>query len=78
MTICLTGDESLLDAAAKTKLRKLIDTGVNIQRRRVTKGDLTAWTSEVDDWYLCTAPAMRKQVQDWMPGTVINFENFDY
>jgi NAD(P)H-flavin reductase len=77
-TICLTGDESLLYVNDKNKLKKLIDTGVKIQRRRVAKEDLTPWEGEVDNWYLCTAPAMRKQVQEWLPGTVINFENFDY
>jgi len=81
MIICLTGDESLLkdkDEKEKDKLQQLIETGVKIQRRRVRKEDLTPWEAEVDNWYLCTAPAMRKQVQDWLPGTVINFENFDY
>ncbi|KIW62813.1 hypothetical protein PV04_10944 [Phialophora macrospora] len=77
-TIFLTGDKSLLPAAEKAKLQQLIDTGVKIERRRVTKDDLTRWESAVDNWYLCTAPAMRKQVQDWLPGVVINFENFDY
>jgi NAD(P)H-flavin reductase/predicted pyridoxine 5'-phosphate oxidase superfamily flavin-nucleotide-binding protein len=77
-TIFLTGDESLLVAGEQTKLQQLIDTGVRIERRRVTKDDLTRWESSVDNWYLCTAPAMRKQVQDWLPGVVINFENFDY
>ncbi|KAJ9614375.1 hypothetical protein H2200_002511 [Cladophialophora chaetospira] len=77
-TICLTGDESLLDADDMTKLQKLIDTGVKIQRRRIAREDLAPWEAEVDNWYLCTAPAMRKQVQEWLPGTVVNFENFDY
>ena len=78
VTICLTGDESSLDEKEKSKLQQLMETGVKIERRRVTKEDLAAWVSEVDNWYLCTAPAMRKQVQDWLPGTVINYENFDY
>ncbi|ETI20587.1 hypothetical protein G647_08625 [Cladophialophora carrionii CBS 160.54] len=77
-TIFLTGDESVLAAGEKAKLQQLIDTGVKIQRRRITKDDLTRWESQVDNWYLCTAPAMRKEVQDWLPGVVVNFENFDY
>ncbi|KIX96405.1 uncharacterized protein Z520_07671 [Fonsecaea multimorphosa CBS 102226] len=78
LTICITGDESLLDAKAKAKLQELIETGVKVLRRRVTKEDLVAWESEVDNWYLCTAPAFRKIVQEWMPGTTIIYENFDY
>jgi NAD(P)H-flavin reductase len=77
--ICLTGSETLLDKDEdKENMQRLIDTGVQIQRRRVSKEDLAPWLSAVDNWYLCTAPAMRKQVQDWLPGTVVNYENFDY
>ncbi|EXJ69362.1 uncharacterized protein A1O5_07398 [Cladophialophora psammophila CBS 110553] len=81
LTICLTGDESLLDGEGgkeKAKLQELLDTGVQVLRRRVTKEDLVVWETEVDNWYLCTAPAMRKIVQEWMPGTTIVYENFDY
>ncbi|KAH0833525.1 hypothetical protein AYO21_05204 [Fonsecaea monophora] len=78
LTICLTGDESLLDEENKSQLQNLIDAGVKVLRRRLTKEDLVVLESEVDNWYLCTAPAMRKIVQEWMPGTTIIYENFDY
>ncbi|KIW14425.1 hypothetical protein PV08_07208 [Exophiala spinifera] len=35
-------------------------------------------TTRVDNWYICTAPAMRKVVQGWMPDKAFVFENFDY
>ena len=78
VAIYLTGDESVLDQKEKAMLKKLKATGVKIQRRRLAQEDLTAWEGKVENWYLCTAPAMRKQVQEWLPGKVINYENFDY
>jgi len=56
--------------------------GLQIERRRLVKDDLTALEEngdvEIDNWYLCTAPAMRKQVQEWLGGRPVVFENFDY
>lgn len=86
LTIYLTGDEGLLDDDEKEKLRGLVNTGAQIERRRLQQSDLVSGggggggggRKEVDDWYLCTAPAMRKIVQGWMPGKTIIYENFDY
>lgn len=78
-SICLTGDESLLGDQDKDKLKNLLHLDVKVLRRRLLKEDLLDYEKEgVDNWYLCTAPTMRKQVQDWMPGSAINYENFDY
>lgn len=52
-----------------------------VERRRMKKEDLTGIEDggqQVANWYLCTAPAMRKQVQTWLDGKVVEFENFDY
>lgn len=61
------------------------ETGVQIHRRRMGKEDLISLDNkkareayEVANWYLCTAPAMRKNIQDWLDGRPIIFENFDY
>jgi len=78
MTIYLTGDEALLKEKEKTALQKLWETGVKIEQRRLRQSDLTAAETTVDNWYLCTAPAMRKTVQGWMPGKSIVYENYDY
>ncbi|KIV83250.1 hypothetical protein PV11_05295 [Exophiala sideris] len=80
LTIYLTGSQSLLDEdeKGKTNLQKLVDTGVKIERRRLHQSDLIGAEADVDNWYLCTAPAMRKQIQDWLPGKSVVFENFDY
>ena len=78
MTVFLTGDEKELGLKARGNLQKLMEMGVSAPRRRLAKQDLDEADKEVDDWYLCTAPAMRKQVQEWLPGKSIIFENFDY
>lgn len=82
LKVFLTGDEKALDKKemkrVKETLQKVQDLGVNIQRRRLLRGDLEQADKEVNEWYLCTAPAMRKQVQERLPGKSIIFENFDY
>ena len=56
--------------------------GPRIERRRLTKDDLTGLEKsgevEIENWYLCTAPGMRKQIQEWLDGKTVVFENFDY
>ncbi|KIX03952.1 uncharacterized protein Z518_07505 [Rhinocladiella mackenziei CBS 650.93] len=82
MIIYLTGDDSLLEdddgKAGKSKLQAFMDMGAKIERRRIQQSDLTGEAEQVENWYLCTAPAMRKVVQDWMPGKTLVYENFDY
>ena len=82
LSVFLTGDAEALEQKerqnAKESLRRVREMGVNVQQRRLMKRDLDQVDEEVDEWYLCTAPAMRQQVQDWLPGKSIVFENFDY
>jgi hypothetical protein len=59
-------------------LTQLANLGITIYRRRLQKTDVEGMDKEVDEWYLCTAPGLRKEVQGWMPGRAVVFENFDY
>ena len=55
--------------------------GLNISRRRLTEQDLIGLetaTSKIETWYLCTSPAMRKVLQQWLGTRTTIFENFDY
>jgi len=37
------------------------------------------WEREVENWYVCTSPSMRRQIQSWLgEGRKVVFENFDY
>lgn len=83
MTIFITGDEQVLheeeNSGAKVALQTLKEMKtVTLLQRRVTRDDLEQMNKNVDQWYLCTAPAMRKQVQDYLAGHAIIYENFDY
>ncbi|KAJ9655714.1 hypothetical protein H2198_005511 [Neophaeococcomyces mojaviensis] len=83
--IFITGTES--EVSNSKNLKTLADLeknagGVVIERRRLTKEDLARTEEEgevkVENWYLCTAPRMRKEVQEWLGGRSVVFENFDY
>ena len=78
MAVFLTGDEGVLDDQGKTQLAELQTMQTKVERRRLQKEDLLALDGEVDDWYICTAPAMRAVVQSWLPEKSFVFENFNY
>ena len=81
VAVFLTGAKALLgreEQKDKANMKTLTDIGVEVQNRRVEKGDLTPWLTEVDNWYICTKPTMRKQVQEWILGATIIYESFDY
>ena len=77
-TLYLTGIESDLDSTKSGTLRLMDELGIVVRGRRMNQEDLNGVDAGLGDWYLCTAPAMRKQVQAWLPSRVIVFENFDY
>jgi len=80
VSIYLTGDEAVLDndEGQRDQLRQVLHLRLKLERRRMQKEDLTNVAGQVDLWYICTAPAMRQRVQEWMPGKSILYENFEY
>jgi predicted pyridoxine 5'-phosphate oxidase superfamily flavin-nucleotide-binding protein len=72
----LTGDGSHLPAVEKNKLKQVSDSGAKVEKRRMLVGDLAGL--DVEEWYLCTGPALRKMIQGWLPGKKTIYENFDY
>lgn len=64
--------------------------GISIEKRRLAKDDVTrlnrgdredgeeGTTGGVEKWIVCTAPEMRREVQSWIKGGTVVFENFDY
>ena len=78
-TVFLTGDENLLDEDERDTLEEVMAMeGLDLKRKRLEGADLTTLDGDIDQWYLCTAPAMRKRVQEWLPGKQIIYENYDY
>ena len=90
--VFLSGDESVLEddkegQRALTEVLALVPSndskastraGLKITRGRLTQRDLLEADKGVDEWYLCTAPAMREQVQSWLPERAFVWENFNY
>ena len=77
--IFLTGNEDALQSDREKKQLKEVETsGWHVERRRVSKDDLTVADGDIDQWYTCTAPTMRKEIQSWLPGKSFIYENFDY
>lgn len=73
-----SGDESRLrDVEALAGRRS-----IGFERRRLQKDDLknveSGGEGQVGNWYLCTAPKMRAEIQQWLEGQTVLFENFDY
>ena len=64
-----------MELSARDK-QKLNEIGAKIEKRRLFADDLTA--IDVQDWYICTGPALRKAIQGWLPEKKIIFESFDY
>ena len=74
-----TGEE--LEKKQKEMLESVRGQVRRCEIRRMSKEDLERVSEEVaegQDWYLCTAPTLRKKVQEWLPGRNVVFENFDY
>jgi hypothetical protein len=58
------------------KLEEVSESGAKVEKRRMLAVDLTAL--DVNEWYLCTGPALRKMIQEWLPGKKIVYESFEY
>lgn len=85
----ITGTQS--ESVDEEDLKKLEQlqreySGIRIEKRRLTKDDVTRLDrgeeeknkGGVERWIVCTAPEMRKELQTWISGDTVVFENFDY
>lgn len=77
-SLFLTGDATALVGGDRKKLEEVQSSGAKCEFRRLQHGDLLAISNDEEDLYLCTAPGLRKQIQDWLPGKKLVYENFDY
>ena len=87
MKIFITGTTDLSNEDEYVQRLQKIESGlaskaIQIERRRMNKADLQSVEQDgsisVDKWYLCTAPKMRAEIQEWLDGRTVVFENFDY
>ena len=57
-----------------------MDSGVKIERRRVSEEDVARVNEEVgvDEWYMCVGPRLKSQVLNWLAGRRVVYEDFGY
>ncbi|CAK4033831.1 related to oxidoreductase, FAD-binding [Lecanosticta acicola] len=60
------------------EVERLKSKGVNVQCRRMQKGDLEVLDNGLSKYYLCTAVPMRKQLIEWLPSKQLVFEDFNF
>ena len=80
-------DHGDLDDGEEGSLLSALETqGVIVHRRRIKREDLDLDLGVVrrgeeegkEEWYICTAPPLRKELLSWLEGKKCVFEDFDY
>ena len=52
--------------------------GAEVVRRRLLREDVSRAKGTGDRWYVCTGPAMRKELLEWLHDKETVYEDFDY
>lgn len=63
-------------ASETGQIRKLNEMGVSVQTRRMEKNDFNK--QDFSRYYLCTPVPMRKQLETWLEGKELVFEDFNF
>lgn len=64
---------------ARKTLGFLLQSEVHIERRRLEEPDISLLKNETDvEWYMCVGPAMKGHVLNWLAGTRVIYEDFNY
>lgn len=71
ISMFLTGQPADLTSLGKPQAQ-----GLKVFQRRMQQTDLQV--QDVQRWYSCTSPQMRKIIQDWLPDADLQFEDFSY
>lgn len=77
-SLFLTGDTTSLKGDDHKLLEEVQSLCAKCEMRRLQADDLLAFSEGIEEWYLCTTPALRKQLQDWLPRKTLVYETFDY
>ena len=59
------------------EIAKLKESGASVHLRRMKKLDLD-FGNGISEYYLCTAPEMKKQLMEWLPDKHLVFEDFNF
>lgn len=79
-TIFLSGEDADLELEELKLLKKAVETGVRIERRRVGEEDVARVNEEegVDEWYMCVGPRLKSSILNWLAGRRVVYEDFGY
>ena len=61
-----------------TALEYIEDQEVQIVRGRLLEGNIRGAGGLSDTWYVCTGPALRKELLGWLNSKKVVYEDFDY
>lgn len=75
--IFVTGSSAVkISAAYQKSLEQISGSGAQVMRRRLQSSDLQVQGAE--RWYICTGTELRTAILNWLAGTMVIYENFDY
>lgn len=69
--------EKDMDANDKKSLDSVTSSGAKIERRRLTREDLSA-VPHADVWYLCAGTELKTAATNWLTGKNVVYEDFNY
>ncbi|KAI9796361.1 MAG: hypothetical protein M1833_006366 [Piccolia ochrophora] len=78
-TVFLTATGGSKQASAlREALAKISEVGARLERRRLGKEDLLKEGDLGRKWYVCTGPALRKAIVEWLEEREVVYEDFNY
>jgi len=77
LTLFVTGMDPASDDD-KRSLKNVEEHGVQVEYRRMEKGDLKRLMPEVRRWYICTGTGQRSAVLQWLSGQEVLYEDYNF
>ncbi|THX95734.1 oxidoreductase [Aureobasidium pullulans] len=77
LTLFVTGMDPASDDD-KRSLKNVEEHGVQVEYRRMEKGDLERLMPEVRRWYICTGTGQRSAVLQWLSGQEVLYEDYNF
>jgi len=77
-TLFVSGTDSTQSPEQETELAKVEASGATIVKRRLQGGDLQRSAESSHRWYICTGPALKGNLLQWLVGKEIVYEDFSY
>lgn len=74
-TLSVTGK---VNGKEEKVLKTLEEMGTKITRGRLAKEDLKLQADDLAKWYICTSPALRSTLLEWLKGKTVLYESFNY